>query len=125
MDNVSNCDLLAYVLGVLLMECYGLPFHSNNAHIQCLAHVVNIVIQTILKQLNEANDPDINDWYEANKNQPVHYNVNKNKDQREMELEKLVEDGETEVDEVLKDELPKDIEKLSSVQKVSHFEVNE
>lgn len=124
MDNASNCDTLAHILGVLLMERYGIPFHSNNAHIQCLSHVVNIVVQTILKNLNEADDPDVNDWYEANKNLPMHYDADMDPEQQEMELN-AVEDGLTKINEVMKDELPKDASTLSNIKKVCVFQMNQ
>lgn len=120
MDNATNCDVLARVLGILLMERYGMHFHSDNARIRCLAHVVNIVVQTLLKQLNEAEDPSILDWFDANKHLPVHYNGDEDEDVRAMEAEELLdsEDGSTKVDEVLKDELPEDAVSLSVVKKV-------
>jgi hypothetical protein len=72
MDNASSCDVLARILGTLLMERYGLPFHSANARIRCLAHIVNIVVQTVLKQLDEAEDPDVLDWFDGTKHLPIH-----------------------------------------------------
>ena len=121
MDNVSNCNVLARVLGILLMECYGMEFHSNNMWICCLAHIVNIVVQTLLKQLNEAEDPEILDWFEGNRHLPVHYNGDEDEEVKAMEAEDLVaaEDGRTEIDEILEDELPKDASSLSVVKKVS------
>jgi hypothetical protein len=59
MDNTSNCNVLARVLGILLMERYGISFHSDIARIRCLAHVVNIVVQTILMELDKAEDPEL------------------------------------------------------------------
>src|ERR1700735_2975377 len=115
MDNAANCDVLARVLGILLMERYGMEFHSDNARVRCLAHVVNIVVQTLLKQLNEAEDPDILDWFDANKHLPIHYDGDEDEDVKAMEAEDLAEaeDGSTEIDEILKDELPKDVASLS------------
>jgi hypothetical protein len=119
MDNAANCDVLARVLGILLMERYGMEFHSDNARVRCLAHVVNIVVQTLLKQLNEAEDPDILDWFDANKHLPIHYDGDEDEDVKAMEAEDLAEaeDGNTEIDEILKDELPKDVASLSVVKK--------
>jgi hypothetical protein len=121
MDNASNCDVLARVLGILLMERYGMEFHSDNARIRCLAHVVNIVVQTLLKQLNEAEDPEILDWFEGSRHLPVHYDGDEDEEVKAMEAEDLVaaEDGRTEIDEILEDELLKDASSLSVVKKVS------
>lgn len=124
MDNASNCDTLTCILSILLMERYGIPFHSDNACIQCLSHNINIVIQTILKNLNEADDPEVNDWYEANKNLPMHYNADMDPEQQEMELN-AVEDGLTEINEVMKDELLKDASTLSNVKKVCVFQMKQ
>ena len=109
------------ILGILLMEHYGMEFHSDNARIHCLAHVVNIVIQTLLKQLNEAEDPEILDWFEGNRHLPVHYDGDEDEEVEAMEAEDLVatEDGRTKIDEILEDELPKDASSLSVVKKVS------
>ena len=121
MDNASNCDVLARVLGILLMERYGMEFHSDNARIRCLAHVVNIVVQTLLKQLNEAEDPEILDWFEGNRHLPVHYDGDEDEEVKAMEAEDLVavEDGRTEIDKILNDVLPKNTSSLSVVKKVS------
>ena len=102
MDNASNWDVLARILGILLMEHYGMEFHSDNMWIRCLAHVVNIVVQTLLKQLNEAKDPEILDWFEGNRHLPVHYNRDEDEEVKAMEAEDLVatEDGRTEIDEM-------------------------
>jgi hypothetical protein len=123
MDNASNCDVLARVLGILLMERYGMQFHSDNARIRCLAHVVNIVVQTLLKQLNEAEDPDVLDWFEANKHLPIHYDGDEDEEVKAMEDEDLAEaeDGSIEIGEILKDELPKEAATLSVVKKVTYF----
>jgi hypothetical protein len=121
MDNMSNGDVLARVLGILLMERYGMEFHSDNTRIRCLAHVVNIVVQTLLKQLNEAEDPKILDWFEGNRHLPVHYDGDEDEEVKAMEAEDLVamEDGRTEIDKILEDGLPKDASSLSIMKKVS------
>jgi hypothetical protein len=118
-----NCNVLAHVLGILLMERYGMQFHSENAQIWCLAHAVNIVVQTLLKQLNEAEDPDILNWFDANKHLLIHYDVDNDEDVKAMEAEDLVEaeDGSTELDNILKDELPKNTASMSVVKKISCF----
>ena len=86
----------------------------------CLAHIVNIVVQTLLKQLNEAKDPEILNWFEGNRHLPVHYNRDED-EVKAMEAEDLVavEDGRTEIDEISEDELPKDASSLSVMKKVS------
>ncbi|KAH9025003.1 hypothetical protein EDB83DRAFT_2170861, partial [Lactarius deliciosus] len=62
------------VCEIHLMELYGVPFHPNNSHIHCLAHVVNLVAQKILSVAKEVDDPEFQDYYEhLNKQFPVHY----------------------------------------------------
>ncbi|KAI0310424.1 hypothetical protein OF83DRAFT_1070552, partial [Amylostereum chailletii] len=74
MDNVSSNDVLAHVLGRLLMKCYKIPFHPENGQIHCLTHVINLVVQKILSTLKEVDDPDIQDYYETlNKNLPLDF----------------------------------------------------
>ena len=79
MDNASVCDLLAWSASILLQK-YGLKlkFHPQNAQIHCMAHVVNLIVQAILTELNEADDPEQDDYYIPNKhitfhNNPIYY----------------------------------------------------
>lgn len=128
MDNALSCDILARVFGTLLMEHYNLQFHSDNVCIRCLAHIVNIVVQTMLRELDKAEDPDILDWFDLTKNQPVDYDPNKDKAVVEMEEEEF-EGGDDEevqedmIDEILKDELPNNIVSLSVVKKVRQLQL--
>jgi len=104
------------------MKQYGISFHSDIARIWCLAHVVNIVVQTILTELDEAEDPDNLNWFDINKHLPAHYDVDQDEDLQEMEAEVLEDDtvdGTTKINEVLGDELPKDVASLSVVKRVS------
>jgi hypothetical protein len=119
MDNASSCDVLARVLGVLLMERYGLTFHSDNARIRCLAHIVNITVQALLKELDEADDVDWFDWFEGNKHLPIHYDPDDDDEQMEMEAEVL--DDIEGTDKVLDEELPEDPSSLSVVKKVRGY----
>jgi hypothetical protein len=61
-------------------------------------------------------------WFDINKHLPAHYDVDQDEDLQEMEAEVLEDDtvdGTTEIDEVLGDELPKDVALLSVVKRVS------
>ena len=87
MDNASVCDVLARSAGVLLLQKYGLQFHLQNARISCLAHVVNLVVQAILAELNEADNPEQEDYYIPNKHIPFHYNPDDDDEVRQMENE--------------------------------------
>jgi len=61
MDNASVCDVLARSAGILLLQKYGLQFHAQNARIRCMAHVVNLIVQAILTELSEADNPEQDD----------------------------------------------------------------
>jgi hypothetical protein len=87
MDNASVCDVLARSAGVLLLQKYGLQFHPQNARIRCLAHVVNLVVQAILAELDEADDPEQEDYYIPNKHIPFHYDLDDDEEVRQMENE--------------------------------------
>ena len=70
------------------MERYGVPFHPNNSHIRCLAHVVNLVAQKVLSVAKEVDDPEFQDYYEQlNKQFPVHYNLDGDEDLQDFENE--------------------------------------
>jgi hypothetical protein len=87
MDNASVCDVLARSAGVLLLQKYGLQFHPQNARIRCMAHVVNLIVQAILVELNEADDPEQDDYYIPNKHIPFHYNPDDDEEVQQMENE--------------------------------------
>ena len=54
------------------MELYSVPFHPNNSHIHCLAHVVNLVVQKMLSVVKNVDDPELQDYYEClNQQVPV------------------------------------------------------
>ena len=54
------------------MAHYGIEYIAD-MHIRCVAHVINLVVQAFLFGLGEAEDPEIFDWFEANKDAPIHY----------------------------------------------------
>jgi hypothetical protein len=72
LDNASSCDVLARTAGLLLLQKYDIEFHSENGRIRCMAHVVNLIVQAILAELDEGDNPDIFDWFLPNKHLPVH-----------------------------------------------------
>ena len=90
LDNVSSNTVLSRIVGLKLMECYGVPFHPNNSHIRCLAHVINLVVQKMLSVAKEVDDPDFQDYYEQlNKQFPVHYDIDRDKELRDFETEEV------------------------------------
>jgi hypothetical protein len=133
MDNASVCDVLARAAGVMLLQKYGLDFHAQNARIRCMAHVVNLIVQALLAALNEADDPDKDDYYIPNKHLPFHYDPDDDDDEvQEMEAEGNQQDdgGEDEEfeellnmpdleNEELDNEVTAKVVNLSEVKKVS------
>ena len=70
------------------------PIVPGNAHIRCLAHVVNLVVQKILAALDEANDLDLIDYFQQYmKSLPVHYNADNDEALKELENEDLILDA--------------------------------
>ena len=68
------------------MELYSIPFHPNNSHICCLAHVVNLVIQKMLSVVKNVDDPELQDYYEClNKQFPVHYDLDNDDELHDFE----------------------------------------
>lgn len=86
LDNASPNDVLVRTVGELILERYGVPFHAENGQIRCIAHVVNLVVQKILKELLEIDeDPEDNDYFMFSKHLPIHYDPDDDEDVTEME----------------------------------------
>jgi hypothetical protein len=101
MDNASVCDVLARAAGIMLLKKYGLQFHPQNARICCLAHVVNLIVQCLLALLNEAEDPEMDDYYIPNKHLPFHYDPDDDEEVQQMEGEGDEMEGGEEEDEFI------------------------
>ncbi|KAH9855327.1 hypothetical protein C2E23DRAFT_724823, partial [Lenzites betulinus] len=92
MDNASANDVLARTLVQLLLKRYGLHFNCENARIRCIAHVVNLVVQKILSELAEADDPALADYYELwNKHLPFHYDPESDEENEQLDTEKAMD----------------------------------
>ncbi|KAF8262481.1 hypothetical protein EI94DRAFT_1602044, partial [Lactarius quietus] len=78
--------VLSRIVGRKLMELYHVPFHPNNSHIHCLAHVVNLIAQKMLSVAKDVDDPELQDYYESlNKQFPVHYDLDNNDELQDFE----------------------------------------
>ncbi|TFY70017.1 hypothetical protein EVJ58_g118 [Rhodofomes roseus] len=104
LNKITN-DVLARTLGRLLLQRYGIQFETKNAQIRCLAHVVNLVVQKILSDLDEADDPEAADYFVLNKFMEFHYDPKDDEELQDLEAE-----GAAEADELLCEDL--DIPKL-------------
>ncbi|KAI1797443.1 hypothetical protein LXA43DRAFT_877707 [Ganoderma leucocontextum] len=88
MDNASVNDALARELARLLLKRYGIAFVPTNAQIHCIAHVVNLVVQQILSNILDIDDPALADYYELyNKHLPFHYDLADDEDLNQWEAE--------------------------------------
>jgi hypothetical protein len=94
MDNASTCDVLARTAGKLLLAKYNINFHTDNARIRCLAHVVNLIVQSILADLEEADHPDIDDYYLGNKHLPIHYDPDEDEEIKAWEMDSVSDNEE-------------------------------
>ena len=123
-DNASANDVLVATVARCLLMRYGIP-PSDNFHIRCLAHVVNLIVQAILSALGEADNPDACDYYELNKKNTdaVHLDADADPDQVELDTETFEKGGEgTEaVEELTPEELEKIAAMKSPLKKVSFF----
>ena len=134
MDNASVCNVITRSAGIMLLKKYGLHFHEGNACIHCMAHVVNLIVQSLLVSLDGATDPDSEDYYIHNKHLPFHYDPEDDDEVIEMENkadgnedaddedDKFVELlhlnlGDEELEDKLEDELNETLN-LSEVKKV-------
>jgi hypothetical protein len=82
-------------------------------HIRCIAHVVNLVVQALLHKLDETDNPDEEDYFTSTKDTPLHYDVEKDEDQINLEKEAFDEDRM----ELEEDEMVLDDEEMSLMQK--------
>ena len=64
-----------------------------------MAHVVNLIVQAILAELNEADDPEQDDYYIPNKHIPFHYDPDDDEEVQQMEDEEDKEGGGEDGDE--------------------------
>jgi hypothetical protein len=107
-DNTTVNNVIFKTAVKYVLSLYDTIIHPD-AHIRCLAHVINLVVQAILAELKEADqcieDGDDSDYFLLNKNPLVHYSIDDDTDQQDLEglcesnLEAEQEDPE--VDDIL------------------------
>ena len=85
-DNASVNDVAVETVSDLLLTRYGIP-KTSDMHIQCFAHVVNLVVQAFLYALDEVESPDQEDHYLLSREYPIHYNVMEDDELQVMERE--------------------------------------
>lgn len=95
-DNASANDVLVATVARCLLAWYNIP-ESPNLHVRCICHVVNLVVQSILHSIGEAENPDTTDYYALNKEHPVHVNVENDLEQLELDQEEFPKNTEPEI----------------------------
>lgn len=119
MDNASANDVLARTLSPLLQQRYGIHFVPENGQIRCLAHVANLVVQVLLKHLDEVpDDPQDDDYYEQSKGSPFHYDPDDDDELRGMESEEAMREDESAVPKALATKGTEICQETSAVKKV-------
>jgi hypothetical protein len=91
MDNASANDTLALALERLLDVRYNIKFDPAHHRGRCLAHVVNLIVQKLLKSLGEIDDdPEDLDYFLLNRTADIHYSVDDDRDVMDMESQEAV-----------------------------------
>src|ERR1700754_1876925 len=97
MDNASVCDAMARVMAKFLNQKYEIEFKPENSRICCFAHILNLIVQTFLYGLGEAEDPDNIDYYHVHKHEAIHCTA---EDLEEGFEEAMEENGNDEAEEL-------------------------
>lgn len=99
LDNAATNTVLVTTLTKLLKEKLEIPFNAENSQIRCLAHVVNLIVQKILSYIQEADDPDIVDYFKENGELPVHVDEDEDEEVIAFEAEGAAERNGNTVDD--------------------------
>ncbi|KAG2115105.1 uncharacterized protein F5147DRAFT_769565 [Suillus discolor] len=97
LNNASSCDTFTHATGKLLQDHYSIQFHEGNAQIQCIAYVVNLIIQAMLASLDKAKNHE-EDYFVLNKHLPFHYDPNNDSGLQEFKQETNRDGGDKDSD---------------------------
>ncbi len=92
-DNASTNIPLVETLLRLILTKYNVPVNTD-AHIRCILHAVNLSVQDTLHALDEAPDPDVEDYYDTNKQAPAHWDPEEDNNQLALDEEANLSDKE-------------------------------
>jgi hypothetical protein len=87
-DNASVNDVIIEVTGQIILQKYNIPY-TPDMHIQCIAHVVNLIVQAFLAAMDEADSPDDINYFLLHKESPTHYDPDYDEDHIAMESENV------------------------------------
>lgn len=108
-----------------LLKDFDTHFVPGNAHIRCLAHILNLAVQKILSTIDEAEDPTTSDYFD--KSVPLHYDPDTDEMVQEMEDEgkgdrsgdlKDIDSDDDEAERIFIQQLTQGDESLSPLKKV-------
>jgi hypothetical protein len=100
-DNASVNDVIIEVTGQIILEKYNVPY-TPDMHIRWIAHVVNLIVQAFLAEMDKADSPDDMDYFLLHKESPIHYDPDDDEDHIAMESEDVdLEAMDIDVDEVV------------------------
>ena len=90
--------MIIQTIAHICLAKYGI-LESPNLHIRCVCHIINLVMQTILAALGEADDPDDIDYYVLNKEQSLHLDIDTDPEQCELDEEQFPKEMDEDEDE--------------------------
>lgn len=111
-DNASVNTVMVEAIAGCLKTLYNISFHPDN-HVRCINHVLNLTVQAILAELDEAEKCDDDehddncDSYLLNKDAPVYLDAESDDEQQALEENRQRDLDETE-DEIIVEKLEKD-----------------
>lgn len=94
-DSASANDLLVKAAAKIILSKYGIPF-TEDAHIRCILHAINLTVQDTLSALDEAPSTDEEDLYNSDKEAPPHWDPEEDNDQQALDKEKDTGSADTE-----------------------------
>lgn len=80
-----------------------------------MAHIVNLIVQAILKALDESDSSDEVDYFLLHKDLPIHYNEDEDEELKEMELEEVGKDEVQTEDDMVDADLPLNVTSMSAL----------
>lgn len=90
-----------------------------------MAHVLNLIVQVMLASLDEARDPDEEDYFVPNKHLPFHYDPNNDADLLELEQEQDDDENAKNDDLELDEEAEKLLNEFSGLSPVNKLHETE
>jgi len=88
-----------------------------------MAHVVNLIVQALLHAMEEADNPDVNDYFKSTKDSSSHYNIDEDSEQMELDKEKDIYDGTEVGDDIELDDKEREVAGQSPLKRVCVYAI--